>query len=382
MTVLTHAYQNLSLHNPLKNNSILNFIKNDTILNSEKQNHTNITFTNTYASEFGFRINEEGFFDKDLNKIANIPQSYDIHIKSVRNIAKELIKQDENLNYNKIDLPYILNTYYNSLKSINLEFFQNDNANLSRNAITKLFSGFSTDNGEFLGTISRIYNNQEEIDFALSNISNLNTLMLDNQITNFHFDKAINDTSSNEILKPYLTKNSEVSKSGLLMNFIYHDIKTQNDKQTHFFMKPSFLESNAHENLQKILKGELDIENYIKENNEKKMSFDLYLYVNGVNKKTSTQDKLSIFFQQYINYEKDMDLKEFTNSSSIFQIYIEENRNDFNFLKKEYQSQSQDIKRLKKANSIRCNAIENFLDQRQKQVNLNKILNSYISVMI
>ncbi|EAJ4571897.1 hypothetical protein DA552_10110, partial [Campylobacter jejuni] len=153
----------------------------------------------------------EGFFDKDLNKIANIPESYDINIKSVRSIAKELAKQDENLNYNKIDLPYLLNSYHSSLKSINSEFLQDDNAYLSRDLISKLSSGFSTDNGEFLGQISRIYNNQEEIDLALSNITNLNTLMLDNKITNFHFDKAIENTSSNEILKPYLTKNAEVS---------------------------------------------------------------------------------------------------------------------------------------------------------------------------
>lgn len=63
------------------------------------------------------------------------------------------------------------------------------------------------------------------------------------------------------------------------------------------------------------------------------MSFDLYLYINGVDKKTSTQDKLSVFFQQYINYQKDMDLREFANSSSIFQIYIDQNRNDFDALK-------------------------------------------------
>ncbi|ECR2099949.1 hypothetical protein F0M95_08740, partial [Campylobacter jejuni] len=109
----------------------------------------------------------------------------------------------------------------------------------------------------------------------------------------------------NEILKPYLTKNAEVSKSGLLMNFIYHDIKTQNEKEFNFFMKPATLELSSHQNLQKILKGETDIEDYIKKENEKKMSFDLYLYVNGVDKKTSTQDKLSVFFQQYINYQKD-----------------------------------------------------------------------------
>ncbi|EDP7385105.1 hypothetical protein GUK11_08825, partial [Campylobacter jejuni] len=219
--------------------------------------------------------------------------------------------------------------------------------------ISKLSSGFSTDNGEFLGQISRIYNNQEEIDLALSNITNLNTLMLDNKITNFHFDKAIENTSSNEILKPYLTKNAEVSKSGLLMNFIYHDIKTQNEKEFNFFMKPATLELSSHQNLQKILKGETDIEDYIKKENEKKMSFDLYLYVNGVDKKTSTQDKLSVFFQQYINYQKDMDLKEFANSSSIFQIYIDQNRNDFDALKKQYQNQSQDTQRLEEANQLR-----------------------------
>ncbi|EAL7372181.1 hypothetical protein ACE260_001700, partial [Campylobacter jejuni] len=98
--------------------------------------------------------------------------------------------------------------------------------------------------------------------------------------------------------------------------------------------------------------------------------------------KTSTQDKLSVFFQQYINYQKDMDLREFANSSSIFQIYIDQNRNDFDALKKQYQNQSQDTQRLEEANQLRSSSIENFLDRRQKQANINKILNSYMSVMV
>ncbi|EJB0545520.1 hypothetical protein NWZ80_000349, partial [Campylobacter jejuni] len=97
---------------------------------------------------------------------------------------------------------------------------------------------------------------------------------------------------------------------------------------------------------------------------------------------TSTQDKLSVFFQQYINYQKDMDLREFANSSSIFQIYIDQNRNDFDALKKQYQNQSQDTQRLEEANQLRSSSIENFLDRRQKQANINKILNSYMSVMV
>ncbi|EOH2435351.1 hypothetical protein ACLWGK_001453, partial [Campylobacter coli] len=375
-----NPYQNLALSNPLQNSQALNLIKDKKGSNLEENenNLENLNYifnTTSYASEFSFRIDEKGFFEKDLNKIANIPESYNINIKSVRNIAKELTRQDATLNYNKIDLPYLLNSYYNSLKSVNLEFSENDNANLSRDMISKFATGFSTENGEFLGKISRIYNNQEELNSALNKTLSLNTLMLDNKITNFHFDRALNNTSSNEILKPYLTKNAEVSKSGLLMNFIYHDIKTQNDNELNFFMKPASLDLNAHTNFQKILRGEMDIKDYIKQQNEQKMSFDLYLYVNGVDKKTASQDKLSVFFQQYVNYQKDMDLREFANSSSIFQIYIDENHSEFNSLKEEYQSQNKDLEKLDNANNMRSSSIENFLDRRQKQANLNKILN-------
>lgn len=382
-----NPYQNLALSNPLQNSQALNLIKDKKGSNLEENenNLENLNYifnTTSYASEFSFRIDEKGFFEKDLNKIANIPESYNINIKSVRNIAKELTRQDATLNYNKIDLPYLLNSYYSSLKSVNLEFSENDNANLSRDMISKFATGFSTENGEFLGKISRIYNNQEELNSALNKTLSLNTLMLDNKITNFHFDRALNNTSSNEILKPYLTKNAEVSKSGLLMNFIYHDIKTQNDNELNFFMKPASLDLNAHTNFQKILSGEMDIKDYIKQQNEQKMSFDLYLYVNGVDKKTASQDKLSVFFQQYVNYQKDMDLREFANSSSIFQIYIDENHSEFNSLKEEYQSQNKDLEKLDNANNMRSSSIENFLDRRQKQANLNKILNSYLSVLL
>ncbi|EAJ7151333.1 hypothetical protein APO79_08440 [Campylobacter coli] len=382
-----NPYQNLALSNPLQNSQALNLIKDKKGSNLEENenNLENLNYifnTTSYASEFSFRIDEKGFFEKDLNKIANIPESYNINIKSVRNIAKELTRQDATLNYNKIDLPYLLNSYYSSLKSVNLEFSENDNANLSRDMISKFATGFSTENGEFLGKISRIYNNQEELNSALNKTLSLNTLMLDNKITNFHFDRALNNTSSNEILKPYLTKNAEVSKSGLLMNFIYHDIKTQNDNELNFFMKPASLDLNAHTNFQKILRGEMDIKDYIKQQNEQKMSFDLYLYVNGVDKKTASQDKLSVFFQQYVNYQKDMDLREFANSSSIFQIYTDENHSEFNSLKEEYQSQNKDLEKLDNANNMRSSSIENFLDRRQKQANLNKILNSYLSVLL
>ncbi|MCX2683845.1 hypothetical protein OQH60_08235 [Campylobacter sp. MIT 21-1685] len=376
----TNPYQNLAFFNPFSN-----FTNEKEILTSQQDNNELESFsftTNTqnYASEFGFRINEQGFFDKDLNKIASLPNSYSINIKSIRSIVKEAMSKDKNLSFQAIDLPQLLNKYYSSLKSINTEFANDDNIQLNRNALSQLSAGFSTENGDFSTDINRIYTSQKELDLSLSHSTSLSTHMLENKIISFHFDKAIENTSSNELLKPYLTKNGEVSKSGLLMNFIFNDIKNTNEM-------PSFMDSfdsnlNSHQTMQRILKGETDIEDFIQENNKQKMSFDLYLYVNGIDKKTSSKEKLSLLYQQYINYEKNMDLTAFTHSSSIYQMYIDEVRNEFENMKKEYQEQSADTKRIQEANSNRSSSVENFLNRRTKQASLNRILRSYLSIMV
>ncbi|TBR81266.1 hypothetical protein DU472_00950 [Campylobacter novaezeelandiae] len=379
---LANPYQNLALTHYEKSTLLNLNNKQETIdVNNELNPFLDYKFTQTtYPSEFGFRINEQGFFSEDLNRISRIPEAYQIHIKSARSIAKEMVRQDENLNYNQIDLPYILNSYYSSLKAVNQNFGENDNNSLSRDEISKLMQGFSTDNGNLLGQVNRIYENQEVLNLTLDKNKNLNTLMLDNKIINFHFDKAINNTSSNDIIKPYLSKNSEVSKSGLLVNFIYQDIKSKNEEEINFFMKPISLDLNSHKNLYKILEGKESIEDYIKENNEKKMSFDLYLYVNGVDKNTISKEKLSVFFQQYINYQKDMDLREFANSSSIFKIYTDSLVKEFDTLKQEYQNQNNN-KNLSQINQEKTQSFNYFLKHRERQANLNKILYSYINVM-
>ncbi|MBK1993362.1 hypothetical protein FSE90_03705 [Campylobacter novaezeelandiae] len=379
---LANPYQNLALTHYEKSTLLNLNNKQETIdVNNELNSFLDYKFTQTtYPSEFGFRINEQGFFSEDLNRISRIPETYQIHIKSARSIAKEMVRQDENLNYNQIDLPYILNSYYSSLKAVNQNFGENDNNSLSRDEISKLMQGFSTDNGNLLGQVNRIYENQEVLNLTLDKNKNLNTLMLDNKIINFHFDKAINNTSSNDIIKPYLSKNSEVSKSGLLVNFIYQDIKSKNEEEINFFMKPISLDLNSHKNLYKILEGKESIEDYIKENNEKKMSFDLYLYVNGVDKNTISKEKLSVFFQQYINYQKDMDLREFANSSSIFKIYTDSLVKEFDTLKQEYQNQNNN-KNLFQINQEKTQSFNYFLKHRERQANLNKILYSYINVM-
>lgn len=378
-----NPYQNLALANPtqiLSPNSAQKF-KDFKEEDEKKLENLNVIFKTTYASEFGFRVDEEGFFEKDLNKMSKLPSSYSIHISTARALAKELTKKDENLKPDKIDLPQLLNEHYNALKAINPTFKSEDNALLTRSEISKLTWGFSTQDGNFEGKISRLYSDGAQLNKAKNELVGLNTHFLDNKITSFQLDKALNDTANNAVLKPYLTKNSELSKSGVLANFAYWNLKEQNDSELNFFMKPVSLDSSAHKNLYKILSGELKTEDFIKESNEEKMSFDLYLYVNGVDKKTTPQDKLSVFFQQYVNYQKTMDLKEFTNSSSIYRLYSDAVAEDFAKMRGDFEKQKGEEGDLAKINTEREQNRQDFLSHRQKQAKLNQILSSYFSVM-
>lgn len=377
-----NPYQNLALFGSLQNTTSDLSEKSDVASLQNELHVPSLDLSeNTYASEFGFRIDERGFFSKDLNRIANLPESYSINVKSIRSIVREFMKQEEGHDHSKMDLPYMLNLYHSSLKSLNSEFQTGDNEDLHRSVIAKFARGYSTNNGEFLGKVNRIYQNQDELNKAKAQNMSLNTLMLDNKIIDFGFDEALKNTSNNEILKPYLTDQGMVSKSGLLMNFIYQDLKNRNENQLKFFMEPVNLDLNSHKDLYKILDGRESIEDFLRQDNEQRMSFDLYLYVNGVDKNTTSQDKLSVFFQQYVNYDKDLDLREFVNSSSIFELYMKKVEQEFSEMKKDYEAQSRDKERLENASLRRDSSIETFLNRRRKQAGLSKILSSYMNIM-
>lgn len=358
-----------------KKDTTSNTTQND--LTKSKNDNFNDDYKTTYASEFGFRIDEKGFFEKDLNKSAKIPLDYDINIKSLREISKQLIKLDENLNYNKIDLPKLLNSYHNTLKTINPEFENNDNSFLNRSTILNLNQGYSY---TYNGTILKVYENSKELQEAKDTNKNLNILMLDNKIGDFAFNSSVENTSNNPIIKPYLSKNGEVTKSGLLLNYIYNDVKSQNEQKANFFMSPIELDFSSNVKFQKLMRGELDLKDYIDENNKEKMSFDLYLYINGVNKNTTSEDKLSVFFQQYINYQHSINMEEFANSSSIYSLYVEQTQNSFEKLKSDFNHKSDHID-LEKINTQKTLLDTQFLENRKRQANINKILHSYLNAM-
>ncbi|ACM64789.2 hypothetical protein [Campylobacter lari] len=338
---------------------------------------SNLDYEASYASEFGFRINEQGFFEKDLNKTAALPLDYDINIKSIREISKQLIKLDENLNYNKIDLPRLLNTYHNTLKTINHEFQKSDNNFLNKAQISELNQGYSY---TYEGKILKVYENAKSLQNAKETNKNLNTLMLDNKIVDFAFNASIENTASNPIIRPYLNQQGEVSKSGLLLNYIYHDLKEQNNQKTSFFLSPIELDMSSNVNFQKLMRGQMSMQDYLSESNKEKMSFDLYLYINGVDKNNTTEDKLSVFFQQYINYQHSINMQEFANSSSIYSLYSEQISKDFEALKKEFNQNDSNID-LEKINTQKELLDTQFLENRKRQASINKILHSYLNAM-
>lgn len=351
--------------------------------------------TTSFMSEFGFRVNEQGIFDKDFNKAANIPESYEINIKSVQSITKELSRQDGELS--KLEIPEVINKYFSTLRSVEGEFATASNSPLSRNEITTLNQGFSTQSGEFEGIINRIYADYAQLDKARTDNRILNPLGLDNKIIDFNFKSTITNTADNDFIKPYLNKNGEVSKSGLLMNFIYEDIKGANSTNESamsliyedikastntnvlFFDAPS-LNFTDHQRFYEMLDNEGTLKNFINAQVSGGMSFDLYLHTQGINKQSVSDERLLVAYQQYKNSVKNANIEQFAKSSSIFQLYTQILLGQFNSIQSDYSTQSKS-EVLSLANEMRSKSVDNFAVARQKQASRETIIKSYRSIM-
>lgn len=373
-TNYANATLSSNLSSNLNENKVLLQLQNANLQNTNTLPTPN--FPQSYASEFGFRINEQGIFDKELNKAANLPNSYDINVKSVQSITKELLAQNEN--FNQSDIPQLLNKYFSTLRAVESEFSTGDNANLSRSEITQLNQGFSTKSGSFEDEIIRVYQNASELKQAQKDNKNLNPLMLNNQITDFSFNTSITNTADNDFIKPYLTRNGEVSKAGLFMNFVYEDIKNSNSNV--LLVDALKLNFSSHQDFYEMLDDENSLKTFINESNKESMSFDFYLYVNGINKETISDAKLLAFYQQYLSYEKSVNMEAFINSSSIYQLYTQILIGQFNSMKQDFTAQS-DTQTLAVANEMRTKSLDFFTTERKRQADLNTIIKAYKSVM-
>ena len=330
--------------------------------------------TTSFMSEFGFRINERGIFDKEFNKAANLPESYEINIKSVQSIAKVLANGESSAS--KLDMPELISRYFSTLRSVEGEFASADNASLSRGEIASLNQGFSTQSGEFDGIINRIYADTAQLKQARIDNKNLNPLGLDNKIIDFSFNSAIKNTANNEFIKPYINKSGEVSKSGLLMNFIYENAK----KPSMLFVDALNLNLADHQKFYQMLDDENSLKNFISEQNKGGMSFDFYLYTQGINKEAISDERLLAAYQQYLTSVKKANIDNFANQSSIYQLYTQILIGKFNTMQSDYDTQSKS-EVLALANEMRTKSAEGFAQARQRQASRETIIKSYKSIM-
>lgn len=330
--------------------------------------------TTSFMSEFGFRINERGIFDKEFNKAANLPESYEINIKSVQSIAKVLANDESSAS--KLDMPELISRYFSTLRSVEGEFASADNASLSRGEIASLNQGFSTQSGEFDGIINRIYADTAQLKQARIDNKNLNPLGLDNKIIDFSFNSAIKNTANNEFIKPYINKSGEVSKSGLLMNFIYENAK----KPSMLFVDALNLNLADHQKFYQMLDDENSLKNFISEQNKGGMSFDFYLYTQGINKEAISDERLLAAYQQYLTSVKKANIDNFASQSSIYQLYTQILMGKFNTIQSDYDTQSKS-EVLALANEMRTKSAEGFAQARQRQASRETIIKSYKSIM-
>lgn len=330
--------------------------------------------TTSFMSEFGFRINERGIFDKEFNKAANLPESYEINIKSVQSIAKVLANDESSAS--KLDMPELISRYFSTLRSVEGEFASADNASLSRGEIASLNQGFSTQSGEFDGIINRIYADTAQLKQARIDNKNLNPLGLDNKIIDFSFNSAIKNTANNEFIKPYINKSGEVSKSGLLMNFIYENAK----KPSMLFVDALNLSFADHQKFYQMLDDENSLKNFISEQNKGGMSFDFYLYTQGINKEAISDERLLAAYQQYLTSVKKANIDNFASQSSIYQLYTQILMGKFNTMQSDYDTQSKS-EVLALANETRTKSAESFVAARQRQASRETIIKSYKSIM-
>lgn len=330
--------------------------------------------TMSFMSEFGFRINERGIFDKEFNKAANLPESYEINIKSVQSIAKVLANDESSAS--KLDMPELISRYFSTLRSVEGEFASADNASLSRGEIASLNQGFSTQSGEFDGIINRIYADTAQLKQARIDNKNLNPLGLDNKIIDFSFNSAIKNTANNEFIKPYINKSGEVSKSGLLMNFIYENAK----KPSMLFVDALNLSFADHQKFYQMLDDENSLKNFISEQNKGGMSFDFYLYTQGINKEAISDERLLAAYQQYLTSVKKANIDNFASQSSIYQLYTQILMGKFNTMQSDYDTQSKS-EVLALANEMRTKSAEGFAQARQRQASRETIIKSYKSIM-
>lgn len=339
----------------VENNSSLNQTKKSLINNlgldntAYKLDLSSFDKENEFKSEFGYRVDEKGFFDERFNMAARLPSGYKMEINNIKSIKAMLSDKD---------LFHTLNSYFNLLSSINPSF--KENSSLSHEEAKKLVAGFSSSD-----SLDTLYQNDAKLKHALSQNKNLLSMNLYNNITSFHFDKAFKSNANDKLIKPFLNTDGSIQKAGLLLNFIRHDLASKN-------AKTGDLDAKIND-FKQMLKD--DNKQFITKQNKPSMSFDLYLYINSMDKNKMNEDKLELAFKQYQDFAKQKNMDNFMNESVLWGDYLSDRTNFLDKIKQDFKPDES----LIKIDENISNQNKRFIKQRHTELSMQKAIKAYIS---
>lgn len=195
------------------------------ILQKIAQNRTE----QTTQTEFGYRIDSEGFFTKDFNKAAGIPEDFKIHVDSAKELVATLTSPSplalpEPYNgmavYRSVDVAKTLGNAYQVLSAISGDLFDSHEQYFSNEQLESLPKGFATRDGRMDSVITGIYQTQEELDLAwqASSHSLLSLIGLREGMIETFIDPQRNTTEWDN--ENYQDAEGNLSKAGVLMKFL------------------------------------------------------------------------------------------------------------------------------------------------------------------
>ncbi|RDU61421.1 Cj0814 family flagellar-dependent secreted protein [Helicobacter ganmani] len=297
----------------MKNNSL----KNEDLANLaflKMNDFQTLAPNNNKATLFGYSVDENGFMGADFNKKAGLPSDFKIHKETLEKMHKTYVTPNtmsmpsgESANFtlqngvyyagamplangqsyfNKLDIASVFKWAYTQLEPLIKDSTKNA-YNLGE--LQKYFpAGIAYDSGE----ITKIYQNQEELESAMHEKDILFNLGLSNGAKNLFFvfekDGSINESDlymcdESFSIKQYINENN-ISKEGLLVAFMAQQgavfkaqspetIKSEYQKALENFEK-FYYGGDSVSNYNAIKAGALSIDDFI----ESSLECNLWLY--------------------------------------------------------------------------------------------------------
>ena len=251
----------------------------------------------TTQTEFGYRIDSEGFFTKDFNKAAGIPEDFKIHVDSAKELVATLTSPSplalpEPYNgmslYHSVDVAKTFGNAYQLLSVISGNLFDSHEQYFNNEQLESLPKGFATRDGRMDSAITGIYQTQEELDLAwqASSHSLLSLIGLREGIIETFIDPQRNMIEWDN--ENYQDAEGNLSKAGVLMKFLnshaWDDSLLVADK-TELGELQEQSRNQSHQNISDyydIVEGKMSLSDYLADKTDEKSYFLYFLLQQGI----------------------------------------------------------------------------------------------------